>query len=120
MTDKKTLTKNDFDLITLSMDILIPFILDKALNKSGKGRVLKLIGTVAAQQALKILIQSKAFDIAIDNVLDKLEEWVRVKEPSRIVASYPSANEAMKIQHSKRWNRTKPEDYKDPEREMYI
>jgi hypothetical protein len=116
MNDKKTINKDELDLLALGFDILIPFVLDKLLFNNTKGRLIKLVGTVAAQQALKLFIQSNAFDI----VLDTVEDWVKVKKPSRIVETYPSANDAMKITNNKKWIRSRPEDYQDPEREMYI
>lgn len=106
---------SDLDVFELAIDVLVPFLLDTYVFKGTKGRVAKLIGTIAIQQILKSLAQSKA----VDDILDSLEEWLTPEE-KKPAKPFPTLNDAVKQTTSKKyWNRSKPEDYYDPEREMY-
>lgn len=120
-----TLTKNidtdndqkglDIDIMAIAVDVLVPFILDKFIFKGTKGRLVKLVGTIAAQQLVKILANSKT----VDDILDYLEALV-LPEDRKPAKPYPSMNDAIKQNGGKKyWTRSKPEDYYDPEREMF-
>lgn len=106
---------SDPDYLELAVDVLVPFLLDTYVFKGKKGRVAKVIGTVVVQQLLKTLAKSKA----VDDLLDSLEEWL-TPEDRKPAKPFPTLNDAVKQTTSKKyWNRSRPEDYYDPEREMY-
>jgi len=109
-------TGKSIDFLGIGLDVLIPVILDGVIFRGTKGRALKLLGTVVAQQGIKFLAKSKT----VDNILDIVEEWVKPASASNIVKSYPSAEEAIIVGSGKKRTKTKPEDYADPEREMYL
>jgi len=106
--------KNDIDLIAIAVDVLVPFVLDNFLFKGTKGRLMKLVGTVAAQQLIKMLAKSKT----VDDILDQLEAWLQ--HPSKKPANpFPTIGDAVRQNSKKYRTRSKPEDYYDPEREMF-
>ncbi|MBP7541664.1 MAG: hypothetical protein KA802_17220 [Saprospiraceae bacterium] len=106
--------KNDIDLIAIAVDVLVPFVLDNFLFKGTKGRLMKLVGTVAAQQLIKMLAKSKT----VDDILDQLEAWLQ--HPSKKPAKpFPTIGDAVRQNSKKYRTRSKPEDYYDPEREMF-
>jgi len=120
-----TLTKNtesdqeqkglDIDVMAIAVDVLVPYILDNFFFKGTKGRLVKLVGTIAAQQLVKILAKSKT----VDDILDYLEALL-LPEDRKPAKPYPSLNDAIKQKGGKKyWTRSKPEDYYDPEREMF-
>ncbi|HQW10923.1 MAG TPA: hypothetical protein PK076_06780 [Saprospiraceae bacterium] len=108
----------EFDFLEIGLDILIPFLLDNVFFRGTKGRIMKLAGSVAAQQAIKFMATSPA----VDSFLDRLENWIKVDpiEKSNIVQGYPSVEEAIDHKYKKKRTKSKPSDYKDPERDMYI
>ncbi|MBK7604070.1 MAG: hypothetical protein IPO45_17130 [Saprospiraceae bacterium] len=106
--------KNDIDVIAIAVDVLVPFVLDNFLFKGTKGRLMKLVGTVAAQQLIKMLAKSKT----VDDILDQLEAWLQ--HPSKKPAKpFPAIGDAVRQNSKKYRTRSKPEDYYDPEREMF-
>ena len=113
--ENKGNSKN-LDVLGIGLDILIPMVLDNILFRGTKGRTLKLFGTVIAQQSIKYLAKSKTFD----SLLDTIEEWVKPEGSTKFVESYPSAEQAMSGNQGRRKAKSKPEDYADPEREMYL
>lgn len=105
----------DIDLMELAFDVLVPFILDNYVFKGTKGRLVKLVGTVAAQQLIKLLAKSKV----VDDILDYIENLI-LPDERKPAKPFPSLNDAVSQTTSKKfWNKSKPEDYYDPEREMY-
>ncbi|HPB53980.1 MAG TPA: hypothetical protein PLR22_09935 [Saprospiraceae bacterium] len=105
----------DIDLMELAFDVLVPFILDNYVFKGTKGRLVKLVGTVAAQQLIKLLAKSKV----VDHILDYIENLI-LPDERKPAKPFPSLNDAVSQTTSKKfWNKSKPEDYYDPEREMY-
>jgi len=105
----------DIDLMELAFDVLVPFILDNYVFKGTKGRLVKLVGTVAAQQLIKLLAKSKV----VDDILDYIENLL-LPDERKPAKPFPSLNDAVSQTTSKKfWNKSKPEDYYDPEREMY-
>ncbi|HMY83216.1 MAG: hypothetical protein KDC31_02680 [Saprospiraceae bacterium] len=105
----------DFDLMELAFDVLVPFILDNFVFKGTKGRLVKLVGTVAAQQLLKMLAKSQV----VDDILDYIEELL-LPEERKPAKPFPSLVDAVSQTAPKKyWNKSKPEDYYDPEREMF-
>ena len=111
-TDAKAI---DIDFVSLAVDVLVPYVLDNFLFKGTKGRLLKLVGTIAAQQLVKVLAKSKT----VDDVLDYLETLL-LPDDRKPAKPYPSLNDAVKQNSNKKyWTRSKPEDYYDPEREMF-
>ena len=106
--------KNDIDLIAIAVDVLVPFVLDNFLFKGTKGRLMKLVGTVAAQQLIKMLAKSKT----VDDIIDQLEAWLQhhSKKPAK---PFPTIGDAVRQNSKKYRTRSKPEDYYDPEREMF-
>ena len=112
--DMPKATKKDVDLWSIGFDFLMPLVLDNVFFKGTKGRVLKIVGTYAAQQALKVLANSKA----VDNALDRIEDWL--KDEPEMAKPYPTLNEAVDLTRSRKyWNKSRPEDYYDPEREIF-
>ncbi len=105
----------DIDLMELAFDVLVPFILDNYVFKGTKGRLVKLVGTVAAQQLIKLLAKSKV----VDDILDYIENLL-LPDERKPAKPFPSLNDAVSQTTPKKfWNKSKPEDYYDPEREMY-
>lgn len=106
---------SDIDLMELAFDVLVPFILDNYVFKGTKGRLVKLVGTVAAQQLIKLLAKSKV----VDDILDYIENLL-LPDERKPAKPFPSLNDAVSQTTPKKfWNKSKPEDYYDPEREMY-
>lgn len=111
--DVKNKDHDAIDMIGLAVDIVVPFLLDNVFFKGTKGRLIKLVGTVAAQQIIKVIARSQAFDI----VLDTVESWLTREVPT--AEPYPAMDEAIRLNSKKYRTRSKPEDYSDPEREMF-
>ena len=106
--------KHEIDLIAIAVDVIVPFVLDNFFFKGTKGRLIKLAGTVAAQQLIRMLAKSKT----VDDILDQLEAWLQ--PPSKKPAEpYPAMKDAVRQNSKKYRTRSKPEDYYDPEREMF-
>lgn len=115
---KEDVSKNvdpNIDYWELAVDVLVPFILDNLIFKGTKGRLVKLVGTIAAQQLIKLLAKSAT----VDQILDAIEQLL-LPEDRKPAKPYPSLNDAVRQNSGKKyWTRSKPEDYYDPEREMY-
>jgi len=115
---KEDVSKNvdpNIDYWELAVDVLVPFILDNLIFKGTKGRLVKLVGTIAAQQLIKLLAKSAT----VDQILDAIEQLL-LPEDRKPAKPYPSLNDAVRQNAGKKyWTRSKPEDYYDPEREMY-
>lgn len=115
---KEDVSKNvdsNIDYWELAVDVLVPFVLDNLIFKGTKGRLVKLVGTIAAQQLIKLLAKSNT----VDQILDAIEQLL-LPEDRKPAKPYPSLNDAVKQNSGKKyWTRSKPEDYYDPEREMY-
>lgn len=111
---EKDTSINEIDYIGLAVDVIVPFLFDKLFFKGTKGRLIKLVGTVAAQQLIRILAKSKT----VDDILDTLEAWL-TKDDAKSAEPYPSMNDAIKQNQKKYRTKSKPEDYYDPEREMF-
>lgn len=112
--DEKDKSVNEIDYIAIAVDVIVPFLFDKLFFKGTKGRLIKLVGTVAAQQLIRILAKSKT----VDDILDTVEAWLS-KDDTKTVETYPSMNDAIKQNQKKYRTKSKPEDYYDPEREMF-
>src|SRR6218665_36789 len=87
----------NIDLMAIAVDVIVPFILDNFFLKGTKGRLIKLVGTVAAQQLIKMLAKSKT----VDELLDLLEAWLQ--HPSKKPAEpFPAIQDAVR-QNSKKY-----------------
>ncbi len=114
ITTENETSNNEVDYIAIAIDVVVPFLFDKLFFKGTKGRLIKLVGTVAAQQLIRILAKSKT----VDDILDKIEGWLSPDE-KKTAQPYPSLNDAMQQSPKKYRTKSKPEDYYDPEREMF-